>query len=155
MFKIDQYLVRREVKRRIKESVPQNELHNFKFLSTEVANLDWVKPKKEFRLGEHMYDVVTKTVVGDSTYFSCINDVKEKNLFAHLDELAKKQNDRGNTPLASMRKMAQVYLSIASDINFNPDFKLLWQDAPILPAYNKNYSFLAINTVDHPPRHKS
>lgn len=152
LFKADQWLVRREIKRRIKESVPADELHQFQFLKSDVPHLDWVKPKKEFRLDGHMYDVVTKVEKGDSTYFSCINDVKETQLFAHLDELTKKQSESGNTPLSSFRKMAQVYLSakllepIPSETIFLHKLKLN------IPDYSQHYNYLKSSGIDHPPQ---
>lgn len=152
VFKVDQYLVRKEIKRRIKESVPHKDLHNFQFLSSEVANLDWVKPKKEFRLDEHMYDVVYRTEQGDSTYFECINDVAERNLFAKLDEITKKQTDSGTTPLTSARKMASVYIPSAIDIIIETEFILLAQAKNPLPEYNNKYHFLNPKDTYNPPQ---
>jgi hypothetical protein len=83
-FKIRQAEVRREMKRKIKNSVPQNELAVIKVKKSE--HLDWVKEGKEFRHKGSLYDIVRFEMQEDLIIYHCVNDVQEQELFARLDE---------------------------------------------------------------------
>lgn len=74
------------MKRKIKAGLPDNQLQFFLLSSKEFQNLDWVN-HKEFKRNGTMYDVVrTETLKNDSVKLACINDSKETELFAHLNE---------------------------------------------------------------------
>lgn len=84
-FQVERYTVRQEIKHRIKQGVPTEELT---IISDDATNsrLNWVKPNKEFRINGKMYDVVSKRVEGNTVYYSCINDTQEDKLFENLDK---------------------------------------------------------------------
>jgi len=81
---IEHYLIRKEIKKALKLSVPENHLLKFHFTAKESQNLNWVKPH-EFRLNGCFYDVVHKQKVNGIWYFQCIDDHQETALFEKLD----------------------------------------------------------------------
>jgi len=85
-----QYVIRKEIKRQIKNSIPKEELHILTFFSPET-DVEWVREGKEFIFGKRMFDVVQKEIKGDSTIFHCINDKEEAILFANLDNYVQKE----------------------------------------------------------------
>lgn len=82
--------VRREIKQRIKQSVPEAELVLIAVTPETASSLRWLE-SHEFRYRGGMYDVVRTAVSGDTTRYFCINDVQEERLFAALDEHVRKQ----------------------------------------------------------------
>jgi len=90
-FKAQQHSIRREIKSKIKKSVPENELILLSFhpSSKEYSQLDWIEGH-EFRYQGQMFDMVRQTTGKDGLiHFYCINDTQEEILFAHLDEYVK------------------------------------------------------------------
>lgn len=85
-FRMQQKLIRREIKHAIKRRLKEDELTPFKFSKEELADLDWVRDH-EFRLGAAMYDVVQRKPLSvDSVQLWCLNDVQEARLFENLDQ---------------------------------------------------------------------
>ncbi|MGZ5244703.1 MAG: hypothetical protein ACXWD4_12340 [Bacteroidia bacterium] len=85
-----QYAVKKEVKRKLKLSVPKNELHLLK-IAKQVENEANVKVFQrihdgEFRYYGEMYDIVYRETKGDTTYYHCIHDKEEEVLFAGLSQ---------------------------------------------------------------------
>ena len=81
---IEHFLIRKQIKKAIKLSVPENQLIKFHFTAKESQNLNWVKPH-EFRLNGRFYDVLHKQKVKGVWYFQCIDDRQETALFEKLD----------------------------------------------------------------------
>ena len=81
---IEHFLIRKQIKKAIKLSVPENQLIHFHFTSKESQSLQWVKPH-EFRLNGRFYDVIHKSKVKGIWYFKCIDDIQETTLFQKLD----------------------------------------------------------------------
>ncbi len=86
VFKALQYQVRNEVKQRIKQSVPDDELVLITVSIADNKSLTWTKPNKEFRYKGEMYDIVSQETKEDMILYYCIHDFKESKLFANLDE---------------------------------------------------------------------
>lgn len=90
--------IQSEVKARIKSGIPEDELLSFSFdkLRDEIV---WMKPGKEFKWGQHLYDVIRwESVDGDSTLI-CFMDLRESGLFAGLNDLVKSQGyGNGQSP---------------------------------------------------------
>ena len=85
--------IRKDIKSRIKQGVPQNELKVFHFAKLqELETLNWHNDH-EFRQGDEMFDVVRKEVTEHGVYLHCINDQQETLLFAQLNELVKKRSE--------------------------------------------------------------
>jgi hypothetical protein len=81
---LEHYFVRKQIKKAIKLSVPENQLIQFHFTTKESQKLNWVKPH-EFRLNGRFYDVVHKHKANGVWYFQCIDDRQETVLFEKLD----------------------------------------------------------------------
>ena len=81
---LEHYFIRKEIKKAIKLSVPENQLLKFHFGAKESQKLHWVKPH-EFRLNGRFYDVVHKQKIKGTWYFQCIDDRQETALFEKLD----------------------------------------------------------------------
>ncbi|MFA7274584.1 MAG: hypothetical protein WC044_11995 [Crocinitomicaceae bacterium] len=112
VFKIKQQAIRKDIKRRIKNSIPDEELHILTFRSP-ATDVEWVKEGKEFILGDRMYDVVRAEVKGDSTVFHCINDTEEAVLFAQLDDYVQKElqsNSHSSKKKTNSSKTVQIQL---------------------------------------------
>lgn len=89
VFKIQQYQIRKEIKRQIKAGVPEEELILLKIPhSLEISPNNKFKriEEHEFRYLGEMYDVVKQEQHGDTTWYYCLWDEKESELFAQLDE---------------------------------------------------------------------
>ncbi len=109
-----QHQTRQAIKHRIKLGVPEKDIHKFTFAENEKIN--WVRPEKEFRLNNEMYDIVKQESRDGKTIFYCINDKEEKALFTLLDDLVKQQMNDGNSPKGKtthllMKLFSQPYIS--------------------------------------------
>jgi hypothetical protein len=100
VFQSYRFAIRKEVKRRIKNTVPENELIVIRLTAEDMRSgkngykkLD----RNEFRLSDKLYDIVKRSATGDTTVFYCINDKQEEQLFANLDAHIKRQTD-SNSP---------------------------------------------------------
>lgn len=89
LFKLEQAKIRKAIKHKIKNSIPENQLHEFRF-KHPATDVIWTREGKEFRLHDRMYDIVRSKREGNFTVFYCVNDVEETVLFAHLDDFVKK-----------------------------------------------------------------
>jgi len=74
----------------------------------------WVKPKKEFKYKNNMYDVSSSSQKGDSTYFLVYNDKDEKRLFQTFAfQLKENQNpfhqNKPTYPLKNFVKEALLF----------------------------------------------
>lgn len=124
-----QYAVKKEVKRKIKNSVPVNELHLLKISKqTEAeANPEIFQRihEGEFRYYGQMYDIVYKMVSVDTTYYHCIHDKEEQKLFAELDKAINMyiaQNPEQQQKQKNfLQKLVKEYI-IANRPNFNSPF---------------------------------
>lgn len=76
---------RAEVKRILKENVPENELVQIFVSTAEIAFIHWTKEGKEFRFMDQMYDVVKSVFKPDGVLLYCLHDAKESKLFEKLD----------------------------------------------------------------------
>jgi hypothetical protein len=105
-FEIEHYLVRKQIKKAIKLSVPENQLISFHFSEKEATQLHWVKAH-EFRLNGRFYDVVHKTKNKGTWYYQCINDIQETQLFERLYS-ATAQNLSDTPPAHPMKSWLKV-----------------------------------------------
>lgn len=85
IFKLQHFQVRKEIKHKIKQSVPAEDLVIIKIFEFESHRLYWTKAEKEFKFQGQMYDVVKKEYGDNFTTFFCIHDFKDSHLFAQLD----------------------------------------------------------------------
>jgi hypothetical protein len=88
VFQSYRYAIRKEVKRRIKNAVPENELIVIRLTAEDMrSGKNGYKKidKNEFRLSDKLYDIVRRSTTGDTTLFYCINDKQEEQLFSNID----------------------------------------------------------------------
>lgn len=84
LFHIQRAKIRHEIKQRIKNSVPENELVYFSFAKKDQP-IQWHNDH-EFRYEKMMYDVIHLRENHDSIFIACISDQQETHLFAQLDK---------------------------------------------------------------------
>lgn len=133
LFHIQRSQVRKEVKLRIKQGVPEEQMLIFRFSTAApgLQNLQWENPH-EFRFRGRMYDVVRQHTANDSIYLYCIDDQQETRLFATLSELVDNQLNQG--PAREQQQVASLVLS-----NFYLPGKVLGlqhQNSLLNPAYS-------------------
>lgn len=95
--------VRSAIKHRIKNSIPEDELHLIIFNAEEDIN--WTREGKEFKMGEYMYDIVHDVSTDEKVRLMCVNDVEEAILFADLDALVNRNLGGDKSPLSSKGKL--------------------------------------------------
>jgi hypothetical protein len=95
VFKLQQHVIRYEIKQQIKAGVPEAELVLFKILEGKPNPAFQRVEEHEFRYDGKMYDIVRQVAHGDTSWYYCLCDEKETQLFANLDELVK-QDMAGN-----------------------------------------------------------
>jgi hypothetical protein len=96
VYRVHSFRIKKEIKRKIKRSVPQSELTVFTFSKGESEDLIWIE-NHEFRLDGKMYDVVRKETKNNSITYHCINDTQEEVLFTNLDRHTKQFTDIQNS----------------------------------------------------------
>ncbi len=108
VFKGMQFQVRKEIKRQIKFSVPEDKLVVLRITKAiEFGNSNEFKRihKGEFRYKGQMYDIIRTEISGDTTIYTCIHDVKESNLFANLDKYIKEDFEKNNSTKQKANKL--------------------------------------------------
>lgn len=85
-FEIKEHYIKKDIKRRIKQGVPEGELAQIIYKPSNKNQFEW-KHKAEFRYNGTMYDIVRRETLNDSTQiFYCINDEQETVLFKDLEK---------------------------------------------------------------------
>lgn len=152
VFKVQQFQIRKEVKRQIKRGVPEEELFKITVTSENRHLLNWRKDH-EFQLDGQLFDVVrSEQPDEDTTLYFCISDQQETVLFANLDELLRKNND----PLKRTGKTLQIFLKLFSNFYFQP-FKGGEACFDVSPRpkpwkFSTPYSAPFINILSPPPK---
>lgn len=96
-FEIEQFRIKEEVKEKIINNVPENELTLIKISSGDNEKITWMEDGREFKYEDKMFDVVKIKNENDTTYYYCFNDVRESKLLANLDKLVKEQTDNSKS----------------------------------------------------------
>ncbi len=130
--------IKREVRRQLED---KNKLESITVPTKWVLadhtteNFIWVKPQKEFKYNNNMYDVSSSYQKGDSTYFLVYNDKDEKQLYQTFAfQLKENQNpfhqNKPAYPLKNFIKEALIlsemklpYSSISDFISIFPQSK--------------------------------
>lgn len=122
-FKLEQYEVRKEIKRRLKNSVPQGELTIIAVNSNNRHEIQWVKEGKEFIYNDSFFDVVKLEENGDEIIYHCINDTQEKQLFVDLDKHVRDHMDTNSTDHKHSHKHTiKNYFTESIQVQFFTDF---------------------------------
>lgn len=110
LFKIQQFQIRREIKRQINQGIPDNELFAITVSEANASELFWLEDDEFFYQGA-LYDVVRKNALNDTDVeYYCVNDVLEKKLYANLDALVK-HHKSGSHPLGDIVKKLYSFLA--------------------------------------------
>jgi hypothetical protein len=108
VFSYNQYLVRREMKSRIKAGYFAESSVVLKIINP-ASNPDFIRiDKGEFRYKGKLYDIISEKTTGNVTVFLCINDKNEEALLAgfhHSFDIASAQND----PAKAKHARALIY----------------------------------------------
>ena len=113
--------IRREIKRRIKNSIPEDQLHTITVRSETDPSLKWIHKGKEFRFRGMMYDVVRLQKTDSSITYHCINDMEETLLFAELDQKVQQQmdhQDNGGSGILAKK----ILKAITANLYLNPNY---------------------------------
>lgn len=140
-FQYEKSEIRKEVKTRLKKSVPDEKLIHFIFTEEESKKLVWMK-KNEFRFKGKMYDVVhSKSIKANRVEYACVSDVQETKLFAKLDYFVRRDvKEHQRLPIKSLKVLYQQPLEI-------PDFPT-WRAALFL-AEQKETFFSITENIHH------
>lgn len=151
ILKYRQAVIRKDIKRAIKEGVPEDELVDFRFHIEEDSfiNLEWTKPKKEFRFNQQMYDVVETRQNKDTIYYKCIHDVKESGLFQQIDKMA---NNRTNKETSVVKFLHhQFYFHEAISFSLKHSASIL-ENKDNIAFKNLFYQLFAEPPIPPPPK---
>ncbi len=110
VFKLQQQEIRQAIKQQIKAGVPEDELVLFKIpKALSQTRAFWSIPEREFRSNGVMYDVVRQEARGDTTWYYCLSDEKETQLFAHLDEAVKRDVNQSPARQQKLERLLQLF----------------------------------------------
>ncbi|MGE0561829.1 MAG: hypothetical protein AB7O47_08440 [Flavobacteriales bacterium] len=151
LFKIQQYQVKKEIKQRIKQDLPPEELTTIVLTQQNSHEFDW-EHEREFRYKRIMYDVVKKERVNETTtLLHCITDNQETALFAKLNEEVKKNMDsknNGTSPLKNVFKLLSSIYFPNEEITLHLDAFLIKKP---LVSYSCYYQMPFIDITSPPP----
>jgi hypothetical protein len=151
-FEIQQDQIRREVKWKIAEGLPDQDLTLIKLTTSEAEkSLRW-KHSKEFEYQGEMYDIVRKEQKGDTLIFHCWWDYKETKLNQELAGLVMNLMGNDEQRNAQEEKLASFLKTLYCQDSFNEsttNFK--WLSKSFTP-YKKNYSFFSSPPPSPPPQ---
>ena len=147
-FEWEHYHIRKNIKKALKHSVPENQLKEFDFTNDEIKNLSWIK-SHEFKLNGRFYDVIKKTPTKNGFHFKCIDDIQETELFRKLEEstAVNLNNSSSSSPLKHWLKLLKTpfvfnvigvkpiicSMTIIESCNFNYHFSI--KGISQIPAY--------------------
>lgn len=146
VFKLEQISIRERVKERIKQSIPNDQLHHFTV--EQLSKAEW-EDDHEFSLEGIMYDVVRTTDSKGVRHFYCLKDGDETRLVRSLNEIKCAQD------LNKPGKNASNLLKFFCSLDFYPS--TAWQMAYMPLLRNRkmavgSHSYCTIYlSVNNPP----
>ena len=111
VFKYRQTVIRKEIKKQIKNGVEESELFVFSYTEIQNGNVEWVKPGKEFRKNGSMYDIVRLDFKNGEWFYQCIDDAQEAKLFVELDNLVKNRMN-GNSSDDYLNNLVKDFVKV-------------------------------------------
>ena len=151
-FEIERYHVRKDIKRAIKYSLPQNEFKQFNFTNAEFNELTWINDH-EFKMNGRLYDVLKKYKSNVGFSVSCIDDIQETALFAQLDEAtaANMNNQPEKAPLKLFVKLLKLAYIEADSVLLN-NKEVEFQNRTNQFHYQSNFSEFKKQKLLQPPQ---
>ncbi len=86
VFKTVQYQAKKEIKSIVKNNLSNSDITKISINRNNLSEIIWIEEGKEFLYKNKLYDLIKSEVLGDELILSCIDDKKETQLFANLDE---------------------------------------------------------------------
>jgi len=123
VFKSFQYGIKEEIKTKIKNNLNDKDLVLIKYPShpnKQQKKLFHWKEENEFLYNGNMYDVVRQYSIHDTVYYYCINDTREKELFATLN-VQVDQNMASNSKANNLVKLYKLSIDQSYLFNFSID----------------------------------
>lgn len=138
-FDLRRSAVQREVKLKLKAGVPQGERTVFVFTQQEYDSLRWLKPAKEFTMGEGFFDVIDRWEdPSGKIHLSCMNDTQEAALFKDLALLIDQAMDRRGD---GDKRTGVVYSTIKTWCTESVSFRIT---VPCLPVQRSTRSLTCV-----------
>lgn len=144
IFSMQQATIRKEIKKRIKLGVPENELVKFNVNELQ-GNISWTDGKREFTFNGNKYDVVKKEFSKNGIFFYCINDQQETILFKNLDELTKNEWNKKNNSFKN-KPVFQLYFYFSNGVKF-PE-----KENPPVFALTQRFTLNEKSVISPPPK---
>lgn len=146
-FRMEQQAIRKEIKKQIKEGVPESELHTLNIDATNYKELIWHN-HKEFMYQGTMYDIVHRKITGTySVIFQCVNDSQETELFASLHQQVDKTMDSKHHGKHPLKIVMLSFIEIPSRIVIvRPD-----ESQAYFSHYQTIFSDKHLNPILNPP----
>ncbi len=145
IFILMQNSVKEEMKERIKNVIPSEEMIIFNFNETDYMDLVW-EDDNEFRYKGDMYDVI-RIVKSENNNIRvyCIDDKKETKLLADFEKQTQNNSTDGQQKQNIVKLFTSFYLLVKESNSFIPD-KL------VLSAFDFKKSFISfIGDIPAPP----
>ena len=151
-FEWEQYHIRKDIKRALKHSVPENQLKNCYFTNKEIKNLTWIK-SNEFKLNGRYYDVIKRIPTKSGFHFKCIDDFQETALFRKLEEstAVNLNNSSSSSPLKHWLKLLKTPFVTNFKFVEMPVIESVKELKSAIFQYKEKYSLVHISSVFSPP----
>lgn len=144
--------IRKEIKYRIKQSVPREELVIIRYSDENADDFQWIHPK-EFRYKNNMYDVVSFELSPDgATLYQCITDFQESKLFANLNQWVK-DHMNSNSAASKSSNLFSSFIGGLFPPPVNDNLPLI--NAESIHWINKNSSYFPPQITKNTPPPKS
>jgi hypothetical protein len=157
LFKIRQWQVHEEMKTQIRSALTKDQLQCLAFNTENQQNIHWEwdwEGQKEFTYQGKRYDVVRTNTVNKTTYYYCIQDTQEEQLFAQLDEEVEREMEDQKNPL---QQTAKKMMKVFSSLLFTPADPLLTSSlltAQQFVDFHKGlYRYDFLNIISPPPEY--
>jgi hypothetical protein len=155
-FQSIRYSIRREVKKQIKEGIPDNQLILFTFekdgTGKGAGDLIWYEDD-EFSYHGDMYDVVRSREFGNQIFYYCLKDTDESQAFVNLDKLTDLRTKQDKNCQSKTQLMLRLLIteglvkpqtifdgeSFYKILNYNYLFSLCKNDTEIPTPPPRNY----------------
>lgn len=152
VFKIQEYAIKRDIKTKIKQGVPENELYTFVLTDDNQHEFEW-EHSKEFEYKGLMYDVVYKTNNPDgSVTLQCVSDVQETQLFKNLENYLSSSilsSHNGKHPIVEFHLFLS-HLFLENNPMVLPYLSV--DPSPYFPSYLNFYNSSFSSKLLDPPR---
>jgi hypothetical protein len=154
VFNISRAQVKKEVKTRMKQAIPDQELTVIEFRKDALSGIRWEKENKEFFYSDKLFDIVKKEETASSVIFYCIDDKKEKQLFASLEKfidifIAENENEDEDSDKKSSKKLNDHKIKVY----YSTDFNFVFHYPPGQASFyftSKNY-LTELSEIQSPP----